>query len=286
MSISGGLNKAVLRGKMAGCQVVQIFTRNATRWTSKKINSCERDAFLQAQAGASIEVVSAHGSYLINLASPRADLREKSRKALMEEIARAALLGVPFVVMHPGAHMGAGEHKGISRIVDGLNRVLDGTAGCPVKILLETTAGQGTQLGWRFEHLAEILERLEDRDRMGVCLDTCHLFAAGYDFRSATAYGAMMSAFDKAVGLSYVEMLHMNDSKGSLGSRVDRHEHLGRGRIGRKGFALFLCDKAFRRHPFVIETPKGFHRKGTDWDVANLAFLRRLAEKDTSDDRL
>ena len=203
----------------------------------------------------------------------------------MEEIKRAALLDIPYVVMHPGAHLGEGEGRGIRLVADALAKLYEMAGELPVKILIETTAGQGTNLGYRFEHIAEMIKFKNVGDWLGVCLDTCHVFAAGYDFRTEETYAAMISEFDKEIGLKRLKLLHMNDSKRDLGSRVDRHEHLGQGFIGRKPFSFFLNDPRLNNHPFIIETPKGKNENGVDWDVLNLKVMRGLMGKTKNYDR-
>ena len=278
MSISGGLDRALINGKAAGCQVIQIFTRNTSRWLTRPIPSVEIDAFNKARDETGIEPVAAHDTYLINLASPRPQVREKSYCALMEEMERAERLEIPYLVIHPGSHVGDGEKKGFERISDALNRIHDSTPQFRVKTLLETTAGQGTNLGCRFEHLAEIIDRTDARERLGVCLDTCHVFAAGYDFRTPVAYMDLIRKFDSVIGLNRLYLFHINDAKNGVGSGIDRHEHLGQGCIGRRGFSHFLKDPIFEHIPFLIETPKGKNEKGIDLDVVNLSFLKGLME--------
>lgn len=279
MSISGGLWKALFRGKKSGCQVIQIFTKNPNRWISKELSSKEIDAFNEARAKTAIVPVASHDSYLINLASPRREDRKKSFHALFDEMDRAERLSIPYVVMHPGSHLGDGEKAGINRIAEALNHIFDRTPQFQVKILLETTAGQGTNLGYRFEHLAEIIEQTEAEERLGVCLDTCHVFAAGYDFRDEENYRKLVRDFDTIIGLNRCRLFHINDSKKGLGSRIDRHEHIGQGSIGERAFSFFLQSPIFENLPFLLETPKGSDESGTDRDLLNLRILRRLMEE-------
>jgi deoxyribonuclease-4 len=279
MSISGGLYRAPLKGREAGCQAIQIFTRNRNRWRIKELSPKEIGLFHKACEETSIPVVAAHSSYLINLASTRHHVFEKSVHALVQELERAERLEIPYLVMHPGAHLGGGEKKGLVRIAGALNGVLERTSDYRVKILLETTAGQGTSLGYRLEHLAEILEMTESRDRLGICLDTCHAFAAGYDFRTVKAYRQFLKEFDRILGLDLLRLLHINDSKNGLGSRVDRHEHPGAGCIGLRAFSFFLNDPKLAHLPFLLETPKGKNKDGLDWDRVNLNILRNLIKK-------
>lgn len=279
MSISGGLHRAPLKGKEVGCQAIQIFTRNRNRWESKELSSEDIDLFHKACEETSIPVVAAHSSYLINLASMRSNVFEKSVHALFQELERVERLKIPYLVMHPGAHVGGGEKKGLEQIAGALKGVLERTSDYRVKILLETTAGQGTSLGYRLEHLAEILEMAKFRDRLGICLDTCHAFAAGYDFRTVKAYRQFLREFDRILGLARLRLFHINDSKTGLGSRVDRHEHLGAGCIGPKAFSFFLNDPKLAHLPFLIETPKGKNKRGQDWDSVNLNLLKSLIKK-------
>ena len=279
MSITGGLSKALFRGRKRGCQVIQIFTKNPNRWISRGLSPKEIDAFNEARRETSIEPVAAHDSYLINLASPRREDREKSFHALLDEMDRAERLSIPYVVMHPGSHLGDGEKVGIKRISEALNHIFDRTSQFQVKILLETTAGQGTNLGYRFEHLAEIIGQTEAEERLGVCLDTCHVFAAGYDFRDEENYRKLVRDFDVIIGLNRCRLFHINDSKKGLGSRIDRHEHIGQGSIGERAFSFFLQSPIFRNLPFLLETPKGSDESGADRDLLNLRILRRLMEE-------
>ncbi len=284
MSISGGLEKALLRGEKRGCQIIQIFTRNPNRWVSTQLSPKEVDAFHEARALTSVVPVASHDSYLINLASPYHEKRQRSLQALQNELVRADLLGIPYVVMHPGAHMGAGEKKGIRRIAEGLKRIFDRTSHLRVHTLIETTAGQGTSLGYRFEHLAEIIRQTESQERLGVCLDTCHIFAAGYDFGERGTFDKLIREFDAMIGLKRLKLIHVNDSKKERGSRIDRHEHIGEGFIGERAFSFLLKAPLFKDLSFILETPKGADAAGTDLDILNLGVLRRLMEEETIDD--
>jgi deoxyribonuclease-4 len=279
MSIKGGLERSILRGKKLGCQVIQIFTGNTNQWASKTLTSKEIDLFLKTRENSLVEPVAAHTSYLINLASPRPDVLKKSFRAFLDELERTARLAIPYLVMHPGSHLGTGEGEGIRQIAESLNRIQDRTPNYKTKILLETTAGQGTNLGYRFEHLAEILGNIEARERIGVCLDTCHVFAAGYHFGNSTAYTELIDNFDNIIGLHNLKLIHVNDSKRKLGSKIDRHEHIGLGFIGNKGFSCFLKDPAMKEIPFILETPKGKNKDGNEFDVENLNLLRKLGDE-------
>lgn len=259
--------------------MIQIFARNPNRWESKGLVPREIDAFHRARTETSIAAVAVHNSYLINLASPRRDIRQRSFIALLDEMERAEALSIPYLVMHPGSHMGKGEKIGHGRVSEALNRIIDLTGLSSVKILLETTAGQGTNLGYRFEHLAEIMEHIEAKERLGVCVDTCHVFAAGYDFRDTAGFSKLLEDFDGTIGLDYLKLFHINDSKKGLGSRIDRHEHPGQGFIGEKGLSFFLKNPLFGDLPFLLETPKGRDETGIDRDKLNLSILKRLMEE-------
>jgi deoxyribonuclease-4 len=272
VSIAGGLHHAPHNGKAATCEIVQIFTRPRNQWRAKRLLSPEVEKFRQAQEETAVQVVCAHDSYLINLASPDKDLFRKSCNALLEEMERCDLLGIPILVAHPGSHVGSGERKGLNRIAEALNRIFDRAPDGEVKICLETTAGQGTCLGHRFEHLADILDQVENDVRLDICLDTCHIFAAGYPIKSRADYRATMRSFDDILGLERLRVIHMNDSRRGCGSRVDRHEHIGRGWIGKDPFGFFLNDRRLAGIPKILETPKASTRD----DRRNLRRLRSL----------
>ena len=280
MSIAGHPHKAILRGRETGCRVIQIFTRNRLRWSAKRLSPKEIESFHRIRFETSVIPIAIHGSYLINPASPHHDSRMKSLLLLLDELEWAEMLDIPFLVIHPGAHKGEGEKKGLEMIAETINRAHERTEGYQVKILLETTAGQGTSLGYRFAHLAEIMNLTKSRERMGVCFDTCHAFAAGYDFRTKEAYRQVINKFDKVIGIEKLELFHVNDSKNTPGSRLDRHDHPGKGHIGLKPFVFFLNDPMFADHPFVLETPKGTDENGVDRDIANLRLLESLIKGD------
>jgi deoxyribonuclease-4 len=271
MSVAGGLHNAVLAAARRRCAAVQIFSHNSNQWRIRPLTG--EDVRLWREAIARHPVVPlAHDCYLINLGSPDRALRRRSLETFVEEIDRCDALGIGALVFHPGAHMGAGEAAGLRRIAESLDDACERTSASSVRLLLETTAGQGTSLGHRFEHLAEILARVRRPERFGICLDTCHVHAAGYDIETDEGYRDTFASFDAAVGLRRLEAFHLNDSKRERGARVDRHEHIGRGRLGTRPFARLLRDPRFRRLPMVIELPK----EG-DMDRWNLALLRRLA---------
>ncbi len=275
MSIAGGVEKAILRGEELGCTAIQVFTKNANQWRAKAISAETASAFAQAWRSSGIKTVIAHDSYLINLAAPEEDKWLRARNAFIDEMQRCALLGIPALVMHPGAHLGSGEKAGIERIAAAFKGIF---AEAPegVTVLIENTAGQGSYLGGRFEHLAEIMDRLP-KGRLGICFDTCHAFAAGYDISSTEGYAGVMEEFRRLVGLEHLHAFHLNDSKKPLGSAVDRHEHIGKGAIGLQGFAQLMGDPRFAAVPKILETPKG---KDNEFDRMNLALLRGLAKED------
>ena len=273
-SIAGGLHKAVLTAGKYGCPVLQVFTKNANSWKERKLSLDEIEQFRLAKEDHGVVSVCSHTAYLLNLASPERSKYNISMKALEHELVRSSQLDISYVVMHPGAHMGQGEEKGLRRIAEGLNRVFDGIPDASSRLLLEATAGQGSNLGHTFEQLAQIESWVEAREKMGFCLDTCHLFTAGYDIRTKRAYEKTIQAFDRIVGLGRLGVIHLNDAKKGLGSRVDRHEHIGEGAIGLNAFRFIMNDKRLRAIPKIIETPK---KKGrVDYDRVNLKRLRSL----------
>ena len=272
MSIAGGVHRAILRGETAGCSTIQIFTSNNVRWRAKAPDEKEMKRFCEEQDRTGIRPVFAHNCYLINLASPDEEIYRKSMARMEIDINICDMLGLPCLVMHPGAHMGGGEKAGIRRIAGGINKLLRKKPR--VRILYEITAGQGTSIGYTFEHLAELISLAKDRDRVGACFDMCHAFAAGYDMRTRRAYRQTWREFEEVVGIDMLFAFHLNDSRRELGSRVDRHEHIGQGRLGKDAFRFILRDERFRNIPKVLETPKG---KNMYWDRCNLVLLRRLA---------
>jgi deoxyribonuclease-4 len=273
MSIAGGLHRAFAHGERAGCDTLQIFSKNQQQWRARPLAAEEIAQFQAEQARTGIRPVVVHDSYLINLASPDDALWEKSVAAFAEELERAAALGCPFLVTHPGAHMGAGEEAGLRRVAAALNRLFAAGAGAGVTVLLENTAGQGSSLGASFAHLARLLELSAFPERLGICIDTCHLLAAGYDFRTPETYAATFGELDRLVGLDRVKVFHLNDSQRDLGARVDRHAHIGEGFVGLEGFRLLVNDPRFAGAPMILETPKG---DDLAEDIANLARLRGL----------
>lgn len=274
VSVAGGLDLAPARGRAVGCEVAQIFTKNSNQWAARPLAADEIERFKRAQAETGVPVLMAHDSYLINLCA-EGDLRARSEAAFREELERCEALGISYLVTHPGAHLGAGEEEGLRRMAAAIDRVHAATRGFRSKVLLENTAGQGSCVGHRFEHLARLLELVREPERLGVCFDTCHAFAAGYDLRTPEGYRRVMDEFDRLVGLERLGAFHLNDSKKGLGCRVDRHEHIGRGEIGLEAFRALLNDRRVSDRPMVIETQKG-EEGGVDLDVINLTTLRRL----------
>jgi len=276
LSVAGGLFQAIYAGETIGFDCVQIFVKNQKQWRAPALTGEQIEAFNTAKQKAGLHPVVAHGSYLLNLASANDEQRERSINALIDEHQRCEALGIAGLVFHPGAHVNSTINDGIAYIAQSLDRVLVESPPNACTILLECTAGQGSSIGWRFEHLADILAHVRNSHGLGVCLDTCHLFAAGYDFRTAEGYAAMIDELDCAIGLSLVKCIHVNDSKNDCGSRVDRHEHIGQGKIGAEGFAHFINDPRFAGMPMILETPKGVDDEGTDLDRVNLERLRSL----------
>lgn len=274
-SISGGYHQAVAEAVRLGCPVFQIFTKNASTWRERKVRRAESDLFRQACRQAEIRFVASHAGYLINPASGDAVKWKKSCRALAKEVERAAALGLQALVLHPGSHMGSGVEAGIRRTVSCLAAVVEKAVESDVYLLLETTAGQGNCLGHRFEHLAAIIDGLGKPSNVGVCLDTCHVFAAGYDLRTEIALQKTLEAFDRSIGLERLKLLHLNDSLKPLGARVDRHVHIGRGHIGDQGFTILMNHPLLAHLPGIIETPKS--TAGRDWDLVNLEKLRTMA---------
>jgi len=274
MSIQGGVHKAPGRGKRAGCEALQIFTRSNVRWSFPQLEEKIARAFRKAIRDTALKPVIAHSCYLVNLASADRAVRRKSFATLLDEVRRCRMLGVGDLVIHPGSHP-AGRDEAIRLICESLNKLFQSTPDAGVRILLETTAGQGSQVGRSFEELRRIIDLIEFPKRVGVCVDTCHIFAAGYDIRTPSGYEKTFEEFGKVIGRRYLRAFHLNDCKSALGSHIDRHQHIGRGRIGTAAFRLLLNDASFRRLPKIIETPKR-DEECDDWDAANLALLKRL----------
>ncbi len=276
-SVSGGLHRAFDHIRKVGGESLQIFTRNQRQWNAPPLIDEEIRLFQEKRQEAGNMPVASHASYLINLGSRKEEQAAKSIASFIGELQRCDSLGIRHVVIHPGSHGGAGIEAGLANVVHNLDRVFEGAgAGSRVKVLLETTAGQGTGLGSRFEEIAWVISHSRYPDRLGVCVDTCHIFAAGYDIRTSETYALTMTELDRTIGLERICFFHLNDSKKPLGSRVDRHEHIGRGEIGMDGFRHLLNDPGFAAHPMTLETPKG---KDLEEDVKNLRVLRSLITK-------
>ncbi|MFL6530151.1 MAG: deoxyribonuclease IV [Chthoniobacterales bacterium] len=274
MSIGGGVHRAIERGCSIECTAVQIFVKNNMQWFARPLDKSEIKAFLDHAQRKQIDAAFAHSSYLINLAATNPQFHANSLRALAEELVRADQLELPFLVLHPGAHLGAGEEAGLARIVDSIDAVHTVLPKTKTKIALETTAGQGSCLGDRFEQIAAIIENVREPERLCVCLDTAHVFAAGYNIGSERATKKMFAEFDRIIGLGRLAALHLNDSKTARGSRVDRHEHIGKGKIGLDAFRFIMRDKRLAKIPKVLETPKD---KELREDVENMKTLRELA---------
>jgi deoxyribonuclease-4 len=281
MSIAGGCDRAVRAAHAIGFQTVGLFTKNNNQWNAPPLTDDDCAAFRAALDETGILDPVAHNSYLINLASPDAALWKKSIDAMTVEVERCALLGIAELVAHPGAHVGQGEDAGLSRIAKALDRIHRRTRGLPVRIDLETTAGQGSCLGYRFEQLGAIFDRVTEPERLGICLDSCHIFAAGYSLATPEEYDKTMDELDRAAGISRVRVWHLNDSLRERGSRVDRHAGIGRGHLGVEPFRHILRDQRFRTVPMILETPKGTEN-GADLDAVNLQVLRGL-EREASE---
>ncbi len=274
MSASGGAYKALQRGRSIHCEVVQIFVKNNMQWFGRPLSPEDGALYAKELAASNFACVFGHAGYLINLGGAASENRDRSIKSLIQEIQLATQLGLPFLVLHPGAHLGAGEAAGIKQIVAGLDQVLAATRHSPVRIALENTAGQGTCLGSKIAHLAAVFDRVKKPERLGVCLDTAHFFAAGYDIRTPKGWNAAIREVASLIGLKEILAFHLNDSKTALGSRVDRHENIGKGHIGKAGFRHIVSDPRFKKRPGCLETPKS---EDLHEDVRNLATLRSLA---------
>jgi deoxyribonuclease-4 len=278
-SIAGGYYKAVEIARRTGCDCVQVFTKNNNQWRAKPITPVEAQKFREAMKSLGVSHSLSHTSYLINLASPDDALWNQSLDAFVVELERAEQLGIPYVVVHPGSYTTSTEADGLKRIIRALDEAHRRTPKIAAKCLLENTAGQGSALGWKFEQLATILDGVKKPDRLGgVCIDTCHLFAAGYPLSTEKDYKSTIRELDRVVGLDHVKAIHINDSKAKFGSRVDRHAHIGRGELGLEAFRLLLNDRRFGRTPMYLETEKGLE-DGQDLDEINLEVLRGLVKK-------
>jgi len=272
-SIAGGVGEALIRGKQVGCECVQIFTKSSRQWTSKPLSKEEIDTFKRNKIETGITTVIAHDSYLVNLGAPDEVMRKKSVKGIIDELERCEALGVPTLVAHPGSHVGTGEENGIKTIAKSIDEAHAACQGFEVKIALEITAGQGSTLGCNFQQMARIIDAVKENDRLRLCFDTEHAFASGYDIRTPEGYENTFSELDKYVGIKRVVAFHLNDSIKDFNSKVDRHQHIGKGFIGLDAFRRLLNDRRFFGLPMCLETPKGPDLKE---DIENLATLRSL----------
>lgn len=277
MSIAGGYYRAADAAGACGMDCVQIFTKNNNQWRAKPLTAQDVQLFRESLQRNRLRAACSHASYLINLASPKPDLWQKSVDAFAIELERAAQLGLPGVVVHPGSYVESSEAEGLEAIVRALDELHHRLPGLEIQTWLETTAGQGTNLGCRFEHLARIIDGVRDPGRLGVCVDSCHIFAAGYRIQTKPDYTATMQEFDAIVGLDRIRAFHLNDSKKECGSRVDRHEHIGEGYLGLDAFRHILNDSRFRSLPMYLETPK--ERDGEEMDPVNMNTLRSLLKR-------
>jgi deoxyribonuclease-4 len=273
MSISGGMYRAFERASLTGCTTMQVFTKNNNRWVAKPHTPGEIELYRLAAARSTVAPVLAHAAYLINLCAIDKSVLMKSRAALSDELNRCEALGILGLIVHPGSHVGAGESEGITRIADSLNVTHALTPAYQTLTILETTAGQGSALGYRFEQLAGIIDLVDEKGRIAVCLDTCHVYASGYDIGTRKGWEDTLKAFDDVIGLRRLAAIHVNDSRGALGSRVDRHDHIGKGRIGLPGFRMLMNDSRLHHVPKILETAKSddMHE-----DIENMDVLRSL----------
>jgi len=276
MSISGGIHFAPERGVKAGCGVIQVFTQNANQWRGKPVSDADALLFRKKWHESGLHEIVSHDIYLVNLGAPPGEVHDKSMAAFREELERCNRLGIAKIVMHPGAHTGDGEEVGIRRIIESFDQLFAAVPGYTGKVLLETTAGQGSNVGYRFEHLKAIINGSACPDRFAVCLDTCHIFAAGYDITTREGYEKTFAEFDRLIGLDRLQAFHVNDSKKGLNCRVDRHEHIGAGAMGLAPFRFLMNDPRFVQIPKFLETPKG---DNDEMDAVNLKVLRDLVEK-------
>lgn len=276
MSIAGGIHLAAERGVRVGCGVIQIFTQNSNQWRGKPVSDSDAALFREKCEESGFHEAVSHDIYLINLGAPPGEVRDKSLAAFREEMERCSRLGIAKIVMHPGAHTGDSDDAGIKRICDAFDQLFPQVPEFTGRVLLETTAGQGSNVGYRFEQLRAIIDGTSFPDRIAVCYDTCHTFAAGYDITSAEGYQRTFAEFDRVIGLDRLQAFHMNDSKKGLNSRVDRHEHIGAGSMGLAPFRFLMNDPRFARVPKFLETPKG---DNDEMDAVNLKVLRDLVER-------
>lgn len=275
-SIAGGVDKAVERAAKIGCTTFQLFTKNSNQWNAKPLSEQVVQNYKRLVKDKNLKPIIAHDSYLINLCAKDKTILKKSREAFIDELIRCEVLGIDYLNFHPGSHMGMGEGDGIKLIAESINIAHEKTKGFRVKSMIETTAGQGTSIGYKFEQIKKIIDLVEDKKRLAVCVDTCHIFAAGYDIRTEKGYLKTFEEFDEIIGLKYLKAFHINDSKKGLGERIDRHEHIGKGKIGLRGFRFLMNDERFLSIPKILETPKGEDMKE---DVINMRKLKSLIKR-------
>lgn len=273
MSISGGMYRAFERAALTGCTTMQVFTKNNSRWEARSYTPGEIEQYRFAAARSPVAPVLAHAAYLINLCATAPDVLRKSRAALRDELDRCEALGILGLIFHPGSHVGAGEKEGIKRIAESLNAAHANTPKYRTRSILETTAGQGSAVGYRFEQLSGIIDHVDEKDRVAVCFDTCHVFAAGYDISTESGWNDTIGSFDDVIGLQRLAAIHVNDSRKGLGSRVDRHDHIGKGMIGLAGFRMLVNDPRLATVPKILETEKS---EDMHEDIENMNVLRSL----------
>jgi deoxyribonuclease IV len=274
VSIAGGVYESITRAQELGCSAMQIFARDPRQWRRTKLKAKDIEEFRRRRAASGVEKVFIHIPYLINLASPLHSLFRGSITAYVQDMREARALGADYMVTHMGSHTKSGEKRGLKKITIALNRILELTEGSPVKILLENTAGAGSWLGYTFAHHAAIIDKIEQKDRIGVCLDTCHAYAAGYDLSREPGYALLMNEIERSVGLERLALVHCNDTLDALGSHRDRHAHIGKGNIGIAGFRRIVNDKRLAHAAMILETPKDSESA----DRRNLEVVRRLMQ--------
>jgi len=272
MSIAGGVDKAIERGDSIGCTTIQIFVKNNNQWFAKPMPEDEIKRFKKLKKETGIFVF-AHTGYLVNLASPKENVYTNAMKSMLDELKHSEKLGLPFIVLHPGSSLDTPKEEGIKKIAKSINELFKKTQGSRVKVALETTAGAGSSIGSKFSEIGEIIELVKDKNRIGVCFDTCHSYAAGYDIKSKDGYKKTWDEFEKEIGLKYLVAFHFNDSKKEFNSHKDRHEHIGKGTLGLEPFRMILNDKRFKDIPMCLETPKA---PDMQEDLMNLEILRKM----------
>lgn len=275
VSISGGLDKSVLRAWKIGCETIQIFTKSNAQWKARKLNKDEIERFNLELQKFQIYPVIVHSSYLINLCAPDKEILKKSIVSFTQELKRCESIGAMCLVFHPGAHLGKGEDYGIEKTAESLNLIHEKTPNFKTLTVIELTAGQGTVIGYKFEQIRKLIDLIEDKNRIGVCVDTCHIFSAGYDIRTEKGCEIVFKEFDEIIGIDKIKVFHLNDSKNELNSRIDRHFHIGKGKIGKNAFHFIMRNPKFKDIPKIIETPKGYN---DELDIMNLSTLRKLAK--------